>query len=967
MRLRLSVFLILNFFTLGNCIAQALDFRQLTLRDGLPATECYYTMQDTRGYIWVFTEYGIVKHNGERFISVCTNIPLKDQNAYAVYQTEEGEIYFANSYCKIFKIRNDSAFSIKAIEEFSVRSNTVRDIIFQLAVDSAKNICFTNYSGSFCYSPVSNTITSLSQLAGESTCTLSFQQIEDSFFSTRSASVTEKIDSITLEIIDKTKKLKSKISFESFYEINQLRKVNDHYLLATSHFIHKINDKGLVCSKNIDWIINIFIDKQDKIWVLTKKGLLLLNDDLSVSHKYLEDKIVSSVCFDDKGGIWATTIGEGVFYCKNKEEQSFLNEHFKQKEVFFLRKTAGHLYLSSIDGSCCELDHNKSLTFLHTFDNTFYCGDIDFYKKGYLFSTKNGLFHKNEKGKITELKSREGLGLYSNFVASINPSEFLCMGGTGLYYFKNDSNLHQYVLPNKLYCFVPEGQNSFIIGTKKGLYLYDYKKNVLSPYNAIFADKSIMCLTYDPLGNLWVGTRGDGLYSITKQKKTIEHNQLPFVVVKDIDFFGTNGIVVSTNTGVYTNTLLEGAFSSEWINVFDSEVNASEVQDQTLWIASRKGLYSIDLDGIKRTDVYPVIISSIYANSEKVLEKNTELNYDQNDLRFNIDFLNYSSTVKNFFFKLEGPVELSGSISGTVLQVQNLDPGKYKLSIFPYNGPIYDEKYSTYKLFTIMPAFWQTYWFKIAAILLIVLTSGSVVGIYYSSKRKRALKEAEVNKLLAEYKLTALKAQINPHFISNSLSAIQLLIDSGKIDKANQYIAKFSLLIRYVLKYSDKILSRLSDELQIIELNVEIEQLRFKKSFDFEMKVDADINVMEVSIPPLITQPFIENAIWHGLLPLKEKRRPKLIYRVTKKGDIIVISIIDNGVGRSQAGNEQPISNNIHKESKGTVLIQNRIDNLNKLYNRNDASVTILDLHDAQACPAGTQIDITLPIFLIDN
>jgi two-component system LytT family sensor kinase len=217
-----------------------------------------------------------------------------------------------------------------------------------------------------------------------------------------------------------------------------------------------------------------------------------------------------------------------------------------------------------------------------------------------------------------------------------------------------------------------------------------------------------------------------------------------------------------------------------------------------------------------------------------------------------------------------------------------------------------------------------------------------------------------------EYRLTALKAQINPHFISNSLTAIQQLIIQNNIDKANQYIARFSLLIRYVLKYSDKFVTDLDTEIKIIELNVEVEQLRFRDQFIFEKQIAPDVKTNEIYIPPLITQPFIENAIWHGLLPLNESRKPKLTLKIEIRQDNLIISIIDNGVGRNHVSAEKEQQEEA-RESKGTELIRSKIESLNKMYSTNGILITSIDLKDEQGLASGTQIDLVFPINVLNE
>jgi len=220
-------------------------------------------------------------------------------------------------------------------------------------------------------------------------------------------------------------------------------------------------------------------------------------------------------------------------------------------------------------------------------------------------------------------------------------------------------------------------------------------------------------------------------------------------------------------------------------------------------------------------------------------------------------------------------------------------------------------------------------------------------------KLKRQREQLELVNRISELELKVVKAQMNPHFISNCLAAIQELIYQGDLDRAGQYIARFSFFLRQVLDHSDKNFITLAEELEMIELNVELEQLRFKEKFEFSLEVADGIDVQSVMVPSLLTQPFIENAIWHGLLPLKGSRQPRLTVRVSMVNGLPLIAIEDNGVGRAGA---VPGS----KRSKGTKLATDKIESLNRLTNTLNYRLQIDDLYDADEKPAGTSVKIQL-------
>lgn len=224
-------------------------------------------------------------------------------------------------------------------------------------------------------------------------------------------------------------------------------------------------------------------------------------------------------------------------------------------------------------------------------------------------------------------------------------------------------------------------------------------------------------------------------------------------------------------------------------------------------------------------------------------------------------------------------------------------------------------------------------------------------------RNKRALiqqkEKLELVNKISELELKVVKAQMNPHFISNCIAAIQELIYINEIDKAAQYLAKFSFFLRQVLYYSDKNFISIEDELEIIKLNVELEQLRFKNKFSYELIVSNDVDVANTYIPSLITQPFIENAIWHGLLPLNNERNAELNIRIYKKDNLPIIEIEDNGVGRK----DRTVKGHI---SKGTKLVEDKIESLNKLSESSNYRLCVLDLSDDKGNALGTKVLIQL-------
>jgi LytS/YehU family sensor histidine kinase len=283
------------------------------------------------------------------------------------------------------------------------------------------------------------------------------------------------------------------------------------------------------------------------------------------------------------------------------------------------------------------------------------------------------------------------------------------------------------------------------------------------------------------------------------------------------------------------------------------------------------------------------------------------------------------------------------------------------LNVYPETDSRNSERKLISIPFAVQPAFWQTRTFH----LLIILSSvGSILLVGYILKRKKRRKN-RIEKLLAEYRLTALKSQINPHFMSNALVAIQQLILSSESDKATLYLAKFSLLIRCLLDYSDKSVVSLASELELIQLYIELEQLRFSHSFVFRKEIDSSVNIQELFIPSLITQPLIENAVWHGLLPMGENWNSELLLKLFIENDELHFAISDNGTGRKRRDPETVHAKD--RTSKGVGLIQNRIESLNRLYPVKGARIFYTDHTDSDNHPTGTTVTLVFPLQLLST
>jgi hypothetical protein len=228
------------------------------------------------------------------------------------------------------------------------------------------------------------------------------------------------------------------------------------------------------------------------------------------------------------------------------------------------------------------------------------------------------------------------------------------------------------------------------------------------------------------------------------------------------------------------------------------------------------------------------------------------------------------------------------------------------------------------------------------------------------SDRLRARLEAQqATKMMADLRLRALRSQMNPHFLFNSLNAIQECIITNQNDVAVSYLAKFSKLVRLMLEHSDKPLIPLTKEVETLRLYLDIEALRFTESFRYELRADTALDPSLVSIPPMLVQPYAENAIWHGLLNKRGERWLRI--RFTSDDDSLFVTIEDNGIGRrAAAGQRNPLKQGY--ASRGMTLIDERLNLMNEAQSDHVAQAVVEDLVDPDGHPAGTRVRLTLPL-----
>jgi len=446
--------------------------------------------------------------------------------------------------------------------------------------------------------------------------------------------------------------------------------------------------------------------------------------------------------------------------------------------------------------------------------------------------------------------------------------------------------------------------------------------------------------------------------------------------VHDNIWFNTNRSLVrlDPSTGKLISLSEKDGFQPQQYNIFTVYPIKVEGGD-FIMMGGYQGADHIKPGRLRET--YPwsnVYLKSLEVN-QKVFPLSTGINdlqeltlkYFQNKVNIETGIIDYYSNGNSHLrYKLDKRDSnwQNGAYYNTI-RYEGLPAGDYRLimqasnAVNDFNGP---EKIL---LIHIRPAFWNTWWFRITVGFCTIALFYSLIRWRLQQKFHLQLESSEKEKQLAdlrhktaEFEMQALRAQMNPHFIFNSLNSINRFILRNDKVQASEYLIKFSKLVRLILQNSQASLISLESELEALELYISLESLRFDNRFRYKISVAPDLDISMLKIPPLIIQPYVENAIWHGLMHKEE--RGQLDIEISQENNYLFIKIADDGVGRQQSVAFGSKSATLHK-SMGLRITADRIAVL-QLSDMKDSSVIINDLANPDGSAAGTEVTIKIPV-----
>ena len=485
------------------------------------------------------------------------------------------------------------------------------------------------------------------------------------------------------------------------------------------------------------------------------------------------------------------------------------------------------------------------------------------------------------------------------------------------------------------------------ISTEDGWTIFDKKTETTKNYSSddiasrFGVDvKEVTDIVEAPNGKFYISDNAYGILIWNKQNEEVvgtlgKEEGLNSGVIYDLHLDG-HLIWVSEKGGLSvldTRTQSVKGFGAEY-GILNNTHYSTTDRFGKVYAAHKSGYYELDKEGLLMLEdqtpevvlnsfrIYQTPADSLVLGSNRIV-----LDYNENFFTFGFGSINYHNPwEERYQYQLKGVdktwVDAKG---GRTKGYTDIRPGTYSFKVRvktrgDWSSPIE-------KVIRIKPAWYQTWWFR----LLLAAAILTILYFWVENYIQNRKKEIEYEKRFAQLETMILKSQMNPHFIFNSLNSIRYLFMVDKKEKGLLYITKFAKLLRTTLHHGEQALINLVDEIELTELFIQLEQLRFDEEFNFEGRYESEGNWKHLQIPPFVIQPIVENAFWHGLSQ-STKAEKNIKIHIIKEGPSWWIHVDDNGVGISNTSSQEDSAVN-KKKSFGLNIIRERFELINKTEN----------------------------------
>ena len=918
----------------------------------LAGVNIYSIIQDQDNTVWLSTNNGLYHYDGLHF-NVVSSAIVKDLSLFGLTKDNNGMIYCYNLSGQIFKI-------VKGELEFywQIPKQYISSVIY-INFDDANDLLVS--VNVLLKVNKNKQVELLYKYQKETACQLVKNKQGKIFFSENN-SLLQYFKGEVEVVANQLPQVSSNLLKPEITHTNDIAlfvNLEPKALVKQQQVFQRLDFK-IINDKSIHYTA-ILSKKKDLVWLTSSKNGVYcfhLNGEPLYNNKLLfQDYFISSYLEDTEGNFWLCTFGKGIVLIPNLNVIDYTNNNLlekddlkritKQDNKIYFGGTKGTIYQLNKDDIKIELKDQKKIEFLKYIpksdlffvNNQIYSGS-DFnlvgdnnYNKYDVFQnqfsdsiyyvTRSGLYSLDEKRESKNLN----YSVRSYAVFNDEKNKILWIGSsTGLEIVKNQTF-------NKLKV---DGQTIFascIIGVENQVW--------------IASSSGILIFEKDQL-----------IRKITTNDQLLSNNVLKFIYDKGYVF-------VSTNEGLQRYDLEKKTFKNftKSEGLLSNAIFDFEILDNQIYVITSKGIQKFNFDDVTVSKTLPTLkIDNVIVNGSKKINSNAYLSSDENTIEFGI----FSVTHKDkrnlkYVYQLKGYDEnwYTTDYYDNTIKFTKLPAGKYEFRVKLKDDSQVSNQIETF-CFEVETVFWKKWQFILLVIFIITLC----VILYYRMRIRYLLRkkneEIEKEKYIQELnksKLTALKSQMNPHFMFNALNSIQEFILQNKKELASNYLGDFADLMRSYLQYSQEDYITLRDEIDTLELYLKLEKVRFENDFNYQVIYKPSLDIDSIQIPSFLIQPFVENAIKHGLLH-KEGPKNITIQFVLQKGTVLKCIVTDNGIGRKAS---QEINKNRKHKSFATEASHNRLQLLNQNIGQK-IGLEIEDLWDENRQPSGTRVVVTIPI-----
>ena len=840
--------------------AQELFFSKPTDFQNLPSSEKYAMLQDRKGFLWITTDAGICCYDGNTLKVYTVKDGIPENVVFKIVEDYKGRIWFSSLSGYLFYYENKSFHSIDANEQLKKVCHSIP--ITSFFIGENDTLHGTLNGGS------TGGIRGLLKIPPQH----DFRDILIDTTSYKSCSRYLKINkSRPHEFIIGIGKYLSET--RTYYLLSYNNHLIKRYFNETEWFGGNSNKAELdrygtvyiptgrqldIITKDgalkgfylFDERINsCYVDHKDDLWVCTSKGgYLFRNADVGKTPlRFLKDISLSAALLDREETLWVATLEKGVLHCKNtsvlffneeKDMPVYLQKDSNQLNITYHSKKIISVFKNDsvyVENSLLKDKDPGSRVFSAYMDKELLClGGV----------TALSIFSRKEK---TLLLYQEGISV----------KEVLCAGKDSLFfispprlltYFNKKVRLIKPPFPIRT--IEQLSNKKIILSSRNNNGIYEFKNGEFVPYlsEVLPLKTRINAMLEDEKGNTWFATNEYGLYCYDSKKQLHRYtmanglasdkiNSLAIDSNKDLWIGSYNGLSkLSYRNGLQT-TLISNFNKSHGIpNV---QIEKLIAFNGKIACISKDVCFYFEQEKMKKNLIAPLnYIESVSINDISYDIKGVPvLKYDQNNLRVQASLISYKNTEqRTFLYKLVGYDQNWHASSTGEIGYTNLPHGSYVLTIYGLNNDNIKSTRPTTFTFTITPPFWLTWWFIGLEIILFCILFFFVFMFWKNRIQKRTHAKALINQKIAEFKMTALRSQMNPHFIFNAIGSIQHYILKNEIKQSYNYLSKFSMLIRNILNNSREEYISLSQEINTLRLYIELEQIRFTIPFNLLLK-----------------------------------------------------------------------------------------------------------------------------------